>query len=339
MSAAAKDDSNQLFSLTWFERSGLASPTQLLVGSFSSFEQNSLVVLSYDVENRTVQQTQRINHHYAPLALEVAPKLNNGIVASCSDNVYIWDLRAEPAAGQETIPYALSETAQAASVVPICALSWDPVMDGLLVAGQMDSTCTIWDVEKRAQTISFRGGSQELLDVQFCPSSRLIGTAAIDGALRLIDMRTDPKRPSVTVTYEHPNLAPVTGLHWYPQDTNLIACSTAAPNELLLLDIRKPGEVIVSETSESAVVDMAWAPQSTLPKTIAETSEDRRLRIRAFGGSETMYEQGEHLVGEPGQVAWRPGVNPVVAAVAGSTVTLWDTEAGHGVSCSVNMCT
>jgi WD repeat-containing protein 68 len=60
----------------------------------------------------------------------------------------------------------------------------------MIATCSIDTTCTIWDVEKMVTKTQLIAHDREVYDIAFACSKEVFGTLGADGSLRMFDLRT-----------------------------------------------------------------------------------------------------------------------------------------------------
>jgi WD repeat-containing protein 68 len=59
----------------------------------------------------------------------------------------------------------------------------------LIGTSSIDTTCTIWDVEKSTAYTQLIAHDKEVYDISFAPDSKIFGSVGADGSARQFDLR------------------------------------------------------------------------------------------------------------------------------------------------------
>lgn len=134
----------------------------------------------------------------------------------------------------------------------------------LIATASIDTTVTIWDIEKEKALTQLIAHDKEVMDVKWAPGAMSPSTFAAvgaDGSMRLFDRR---QLEHSTIIYETPNANPLLRLSWNIQDYNYIAAVPMDAKSVVIIDIRVPtvpaAELKGHAGSVNAVV---WAPHSS----------------------------------------------------------------------------
>lgn len=140
----------------------------------------------------------------------------------------------------------------------------------------MDTTCTIWDVNKLTPKTQLIAHDKEVYDIAFAKNSAdIFGTVGADGSLRIFDLRS---LEHSTIMYESDDLTPLLRLSWNRQDPNYIATILTASSKAVILDIRSPSVPVTELSGHQACLNsVCWAPHSS--RHIATGSDDKQAFI------------------------------------------------------------
>ena len=96
-------------------------------------------------------------HPYPPTALAFSPDRSGAapdLLASCGDHVRLWRLGP----GGTTLEALLAAGPDRGAAAPLTAMDWCEADARRLVAASVDTTCTVWDVERGTVEARLIGG-------------------------------------------------------------------------------------------------------------------------------------------------------------------------------------
>ena len=159
---------------------------------------------------------------------------------------------------------------------PLTSFDWNRENIAILGTASIDTTCTIWDLNKTTIRTQLIAHDKEVYDIAFSLSDEhiFISTGA-DGSIRLFDLRS---LDHSTILYETKDRSPISKIAWNLQNNNLIACLVQDKNNLLVIDNRVAMQPIADLNSHTGVINsMAWAPHSDMH--ICTVSDDKNAFI------------------------------------------------------------
>lgn len=139
----------------------------------------------------------------------------------------------------------------------------------------IDTTCTIWDLEKQQTKTQLIAHDKEVFDFAFANDTNLFATVGADSSLRLFDMRT---LEHSTILYEAPNGASLLRLVWNKLNHFHIATIMADSNAAIVLDVRMPAKPFCELHGHSKSINaISWAPHSA--SHLSSVAEDQQTLI------------------------------------------------------------
>lgn len=159
---------------------------------------------------------------------------------------------------------------------PLTSFDWNEVDPSIIGTSSVDTTCTIWDVNKLTPKTQLIAHDKEVYDIAFTKNSAdIFGTVGADGSLRVFDLRS---LEHSTILYESDDLTPLLRLSWNRQDPNYVATILTASSKAIILDIRSPSVPVTELTGHAACLNgVSWAPHSS--RHISTCSDDRQAFI------------------------------------------------------------
>ena len=106
---------------------------------------------------------------------------------------------------------------------PLTSFDWNPEMNNLIGTSSIDTTCTIWDIEKQTVFTQLIAHDKEVYDIHFSKERNIFASVGADGSVRQFDIR-DLQHSSVQ--YETERGRPILKLAWNRKEpnTSLLAC-------------------------------------------------------------------------------------------------------------------
>lgn len=158
---------------------------------------------------------------------------------------------------------------------PLTAMDWNKINPNLVGVCSVDTTCTIWDLEKQDITTHLIAHDSEVFDISFGNSENTFISTGADGSIRLFDLRN---LETCSVLFESQDESAINRISWNTNDNNYIACSTQDKNFIFIIDIRILNTPIAYLTYHTNLINaMAWAPGSY--SHICSVSDDKTALI------------------------------------------------------------
>lgn len=130
----------------------------------------------------------------------------------------------------------------------------------MIGTSSIDTTCTIWDIEKEAVQTQLIAHDKAVYDLSFAQDPSMFASAGEDGSVRHFDLRD---LEHSTIIYESDDQSPLLRVAWNKKDPNYLATIMMDRREVVILDIRVPMLPVATLTGhKNAVNSISWAPHS-----------------------------------------------------------------------------
>ncbi|KAL2527563.1 Protein TRANSPARENT TESTA GLABRA 1 [Abeliophyllum distichum] len=240
--------------------SAAARRRSIAVGSFIEDFHNRVDILSFDDETNSIKPVPSLSfeHPYPPtkLMFHPAPTSAANLLASSGDYLRLWDLRdtsIEPIC-------TLNNSKTSEYCAPLTSFDWNEVEPRRIGTSSIDTTCTIWDIEKGAVETQLIAHDKEVYDIAWGEAG-VFASVSADGSVRIFDLRD---KEHSTIIYESPQPdTPLLRLAWNKQDLRYMATILMDSNKVVILDIRSPTMPVAElDRHQASVNAISWAPQS-----------------------------------------------------------------------------
>mmetsp|Transcript_26811 Transcript_26811/g.26450 ORF Transcript_26811/g.26450 Transcript_26811/m.26450 type:complete len:195 (+) Transcript_26811:380-964(+) len=145
----------------------------------------------------------------------------------------------------------------------------------MIGTASIDSTCTIWDIERQAMKKQILTHTKEVNDIAFGHDSNTFASVGADGSVRRFDLRS---LEQCTILYESQGYIPLLRLAWNKIDPNYIAIIMMDSPLVTVLDVRSPGmPLAILQSHQNFVNAISWAPNSSCY--ICTAGDDRQALI------------------------------------------------------------
>ncbi|KAG2241245.1 hypothetical protein Bca52824_096772 [Brassica carinata] len=160
-----------------------SSTHRIAVGSFLEDYNNRIDILSFDSDSMSLKPLPSLSfeHPYPPTKLMFSPlpppQQRGDLLASSGDFLRLWEVNEDSSSAEPVSVLNNSKTSEFCA--PLTSFDWNDVEPKRLGTCSIDTTCTIWDVE------------------------RSVGFASVsaDGSVRIFDLRD---KEHSTIIYEPP---------------------------------------------------------------------------------------------------------------------------------------
>lgn len=251
----------------------------IAVGSFIEELSNRVDILSFDDESLAVWPNPNLSfdHPYPPTKLMFQPPggavASSGadILASSGDYLRLWEVRDSSI----ELVSVLNNSKTSEFCAPLTSFDWNEVEPRRIGTSSIDTTCTIWDVERGVVETQLIAHDKEVYDIAW-GEARVFASVSADGSVRIFDLRD---KEHSTIIYESPQPdTPLLRLAWNKQDLRYMATVLMDSNKVVILDIRSPTLPVAElERHRASVNAVAWAPQSS--RHICSAGDDSQALI------------------------------------------------------------
>uniref|UniRef100_A0A383VYT8 Uncharacterized protein n=1 Tax=Tetradesmus obliquus TaxID=3088 RepID=A0A383VYT8_TETOB len=252
-------ESNTLvYAMNWSVRAD--KRYRLAVGSFKEDTNNQVEIIQLDEENSRLvcDPALTFQHAYPPTKLMFIPDkagVRPDLLATSGDHLRIWSIQDSAV----VLDRLLTNNKQSEFCAPLTSFDWNDVDPKRLGTSSIDTTCTIWDIERGVVDTQLIAHDMEVHDIAW-GGVGVFATASADGSVRVFDLRD---KEHSTIIFEGPADTPLLRLGWNKQDPRYIATLVADSPKVVILDIRYPTVPITQLARHNGCVNaLAWAPHS-----------------------------------------------------------------------------
>eukprot|EP00930_Biecheleria_cincta_P006569 TRINITY_DN107596_c0_g1_i1.p1 TRINITY_DN107596_c0_g1~~TRINITY_DN107596_c0_g1_i1.p1 ORF type:complete len:353 (-),score=67.67 TRINITY_DN107596_c0_g1_i1:101-1135(-) len=256
------DTSWNAYALAWSQKPD--ARFRLAVGSCIEKDMNHIHVVEQNGESKKLELVGEVQSKFPPTKLMWQPASANGsksdlLVSSTTTlNLYKYEQ------GQ-LLPYVVlqntrSQKQTSQNLPPITSFDWSTVRPDKLGAASVDTTCTIWNLERQKIETQLIAHDKAVYDIAFSKQESLFASVGADGSVRLFDQRN---LEHSTIIYEESPSAPLLRLAWNKSNSNHIATLALDCSGVKIIDIRRPSVAMGSlKHGEGCVNCITWAPHS-----------------------------------------------------------------------------
>lgn len=247
---------------------------RMAVGSFKEEYSNQIHVIQKDEKHGQFRKVFEFEHPYPATKVMFAPARYVGpkdLLATSGDYLRLWNIDAE----RVEMKAILNNNKHTEYCAPLTCFDWNEADPSIIGTCSIDTTCTIWDVNKMQPKTQLIAHDKEVYDIAFANGKDVFGTVGADGSLRMFDLRS---LEHSTILYESPDLSPLLRLAWNKMDPNYLATILTDSPRAIILDVRMPSLPVAELVGHQAALNsIAWAPHS--PYHICTASDDRQTLI------------------------------------------------------------
>ena len=177
-----------IFGLAWSQRPDSNSRFRLAVGSFIEEYTNKIQVVQKTAAN-TLEMMAEFNHPYPATKIMWSPAKDTteDALATTGDYLRIWKVTNEGEVKEP--PVLLNNNSKSEYCAPLTSFDWNETDPNIIGTSSIDTTCTIWDVEKGVATTQLIAHDKEVYDIAFAQGKNVFASVGADGSVRLFDLR------------------------------------------------------------------------------------------------------------------------------------------------------
>lgn len=310
-------------------------PFRLAISSYIQDYKNYVDIVERDESGQLVCHASW-EHCYPPTKTMFPPKqLSSDYIVTTADYLRLWEItpmteeekasgsqsqnhRPDAAGGRPSSPGSKSQQSSSINAKvtlkqvfdsskpndfcsPVTSCDWNSEDLNTVGCCSIDTTVTIWDLERGQQKTKLVAHDKDVYDMAFI-SAHTFASCGADGSVRVFDLRD---MDHCTVLYETPGLSPMLRVASNQQDRNYISTFGIESPDAVVIDIRYPGVTasLLTDRHMQPINGMAWSPQSA--QNISTVGEDGIVWIWSANADigEPLY---NHTCGVPiNNVAWR----------------------------------
>eukprot|EP01098_Paradermamoeba_levis_P003769 TRINITY_DN1673_c0_g3_i1.p1 TRINITY_DN1673_c0_g3~~TRINITY_DN1673_c0_g3_i1.p1 ORF type:complete len:373 (-),score=103.21 TRINITY_DN1673_c0_g3_i1:202-1185(-) len=248
-----------IYGMNWSNRPD--KPFRLAIGSFLEDYTNKVEIVQLNEETGNFSQRSLFDHPYPTTKLMFVPdKIGNlpDLLGTTGDYMRLWQVGPD---GRVELKSLLNNNKNSEFCAPLTSFDWSESNPHLLGTSSIDTTCTIWNIEKEVAITQLIAHDKEVYDIAFARGSDVFASVGADGSVRMFDLRS---LEHSTIIYESPNLRSLLRLCWNKQDDYFLATVSVDSERATILDIRVPSIPAAELTGHSAPINaVAWAPHSS----------------------------------------------------------------------------
>jgi WD repeat-containing protein 68 len=235
---------------------------RVAVGSFVEQYNNKVDIVSLDEDAGAfpAEPTHSFTHPYPCTKILFIPDkecTKADLIATTGDYLRIWNIKDE---GVE-LKSLLNNNKNSEFCAPLTSFDWNETNLQRVGTSSLDTTCTIWDIEKEVVDTQLIAHDKEVYDIAW-GGPEVFASVSADGSVRVFDLRD---KDHSTIIYESPTPdTPLLRLGWNKQNPRYMATMEMDSSKVVVLDIRFPTLPVEELRRHTAPVNtIAWAPHSS----------------------------------------------------------------------------
>ncbi|KAG5519603.1 hypothetical protein PMAC_001758 [Pneumocystis sp. 'macacae'] len=244
----------------------------VLVGSFSEDGKNKIEVLKMQ-PTQLVHSIATAQLNYPATQVQWAPRkivrrndenIPFNVFASTGGAFQLWSIEDGVVSALAMLKQSMNALSNIeGSSAPTTSMDWNVIRREIVVTGSVDTTCVVWDIERRVAQAQLIAHDREVFDVAFlAQSANVFVTSGAEGSLRMFDLRSLEHSTILYETSSNESL-PLLRVSANTQDQHLVATFHLDSSIVHLIDIRFPGTPLLNLIGHEGNINcVKWAPGS-----------------------------------------------------------------------------
>ncbi|GLJ51167.1 hypothetical protein SUGI_1089010 [Cryptomeria japonica] len=250
----------QIYGMNWSTRKD--KKFRLAIGSFLEDYNNRVEIVQLDEEMGEIKSDPRLvfDHPYPATKVMFIPDKEcqkTDILATTGDYLRIWQINED----RVELKSLLNNNKNSEFSAPLTSFDWNDAEPRQIGTCSIDTTCTIWDIEKEVVDTQLIAHDKEVYDIAW-GGPGVFSSVSADGSVRVFDLRD---KEHSTIIYESPQPdTPLLRLAWNKRDPRYMATILMDSSKVVVLDIRFPTVPVAElQRHQASVNALAWAPHSS----------------------------------------------------------------------------
>ncbi|CAM6088722.1 unnamed protein product [Calypogeia fissa] len=234
---------------------------RLAIGSFIEEFNNKVEIVRLDDETGKFMSDPKLSfdHPYPTTKIMFIPDKESqkpDLLATTGDYLRIWQIQED----KVELKSLLNNNKNSEFCAPLTSFDWNELEMKRVGTSSIDTTCTIWDIEKEVVDTQLIAHDKAVYDIAW-GGLGVFASVSADGSVRVFDLRD---KEHSTIIYENPENTPLLRLGWNKQDPRYMATIVMDSAKVIVLDIRFPTLPVAELQRHQACVNaVAWAPHSS----------------------------------------------------------------------------
>lgn len=235
---------------------------RLALGSFVEEYSNKVEIITLDEETGEFPKDARCSftHPYPCTKVMFIPDkecTKEDLLATTGDYLRIWQVSDD---NEIQLKSLLNNNKSSEFCAPLTSFDWNETKLQRVGTSSIDTTCTIWDVERECVDTQLIAHDKEVYDIAW-GGPEVFASVSADGSVRVFDLR-DKDHSTIIYESQTPD-TPLLRLGWNKQDPRYMA-TICMDSPVIVLDIRFPTLPVAELQGHRASMNtLAWAPHSS----------------------------------------------------------------------------
>ncbi|OWM82550.1 WD repeat-containing protein LWD2-like [Punica granatum] len=271
-----------IYAVAWSHHRAYSKP-RLAIGSFLEDYANKVELVQFDPDTSNFSTDGRLvfDHPYAPTNVMFLPSEADAasstveLLATSGDYLRLWAVHHD----RVEMRALLNSNRGSEFSSAITSFDWAAFNPRHIAGCSVDTTCTVWDVEKEVVEAQLVAHDKEVYDVSW-GGTGVFASVSGDGSVRVFDLR-DKERSTIiyeNVTAPNRDQSPLLRLEWNKADPRFMATVGMDSSAVVILDIRFPTAPLAELNRHRGSVNaVSWAPQ--VGRQLCSVGDDSRALI------------------------------------------------------------
>lgn len=242
-----------------FQNTGDTNTLRLATSTIETSNSNRIEVIELDKNLNNLSRVSVEDTEFPCSKILWSPSINsNSILATTSDVLRLY--KYSESSNKLNLACSLNKKNNQNYSGPLTSMDWNKENPSILGVCSIDTTCTIWDLNKNDIKTLLIAHDKEVYDIAFGKDENIFLSTGADGSIRLFDIRS---LDTCSVFFEQQDGTPITRIAWNQNNTNFIAAIVLDKNYIYIIDQRMLNSPYALLTYHTNVVNsIAWAPNS-----------------------------------------------------------------------------
>ncbi|XP_021736101.1 WD repeat-containing protein LWD1 [Chenopodium quinoa] len=291
-----------IYSMNWSVRRD--KKYRLAIASLLEHSQNRVEIVQLDDSTGEIKADPSLSfdHPYPPTKAIFIPDKDCSkpdYLATSSDYLRIWHINSD--SNSVELKSLLNGNKNSEYCGPLTSFDWNEAEPRRIGTSSIDTTCTIWDIERETVDTQLIAHDKEVYDIAW-GGAGVFASVSADGSVRVFDLR-DKEHSTIIYESSEPD-TPLVRLGWNKQDPRYMATIIMDSPKVVVLDIRFPTLPVVElQRHQASANAIAWAPHSSCH--ICTAGDDMQALIWDLSS------MGQPVEG---------GLDPILAYTAGAEI-------------------
>lgn len=169
---------------------------RMAIGSYKEEYSNQVQIIQLKSEagNNVFKKQCEFEHPYPATKVMWAPAKHNlgestDLLATTGDYLRLWSTSIDGLDNKVEMKALLNNNKHTEYCAPLTSFDWNDTDPSIVGTCSIDTTCTIWDVNKLQPKTQLIAHDKEVYDIAFACGRDVFGTVGADGSLRMFDLR------------------------------------------------------------------------------------------------------------------------------------------------------